>query len=158
MEITSTVEVEVYIHLSQLHLNSVFHNSWHLIVVTIPCLRSVHFKNVKCQDNSRELFLSTFISFITFPVGQKCTYTQLVFGSIAFKLCNLDQTFRIAFHELPTISWVNFGPSSWQTWSNWVRFVGLLAHARFFRSAYKCSIGLRSGLCDGHSNTLTLCP
>ena len=26
----------------------------------------------------------------------------------------------------------------------------------FFSSAHKCSIGLRSGLCDGHSNTLTL--
>ena len=32
---------EVYIHLSQIHLNSVFHNSWHLILVKIPCLRSV---------------------------------------------------------------------------------------------------------------------
>jgi hypothetical protein len=32
---------EAYIHLSQLHLHSVFHNSWHLILVKIPCLRSV---------------------------------------------------------------------------------------------------------------------
>ena len=32
---------EVYIHLGQIHLNSVFHNSWHLILVKIPCLRSV---------------------------------------------------------------------------------------------------------------------
>uniref|UniRef100_A0A4W5P6M8 ribonuclease H n=1 Tax=Hucho hucho TaxID=62062 RepID=A0A4W5P6M8_9TELE len=38
------------------------------------------------------------------------TYTQLVSGSIAFKLFNLDQTFWIAFHKLPTISLVNFGP------------------------------------------------
>uniref|UniRef100_A0A4W5N7A6 EF-hand domain-containing protein n=1 Tax=Hucho hucho TaxID=62062 RepID=A0A4W5N7A6_9TELE len=35
-------------------------------------------------------------------------------------------------------------------------FVGLLARTRFFSSAHKMSIGLRSGLCDGHSNTLTL--
>ena len=28
--------------------------------------------------------------FSTFPVGQKFTYTQLVFGSIAFKLFDLD--------------------------------------------------------------------
>jgi hypothetical protein len=49
------------------------------------------------------------IYFITFPVGQKFTYTQLVFGSIAFKLFNLGQTFWVAFHKLPTISWVNFG-------------------------------------------------
>ena len=35
---------------------------------------------------------SAFISFITFPVGKKFTYTQLVFGSIAFKLFNLGQT------------------------------------------------------------------
>ena len=32
-------------------------------------------------------------SFIAFPVGQKFTYTQLVFGSIAFKLFNLGQMF-----------------------------------------------------------------
>ena len=38
--------------------------------------------------------------FITFPVGQKFTYTQLVFGSITFKLFNLGQMFRIAFHKL----------------------------------------------------------
>ena len=37
----------------------------------------------------------SFISFIIFPVGQKFTYTQLVFGSIAFKLINLGQTFRV---------------------------------------------------------------
>ena len=60
------------------------------------------FKNVKCQNNSRENDL--------FPVGQKFTYTLLVFGSIAFKLFNLGQTFWVAFHKLPKISWVNFGP------------------------------------------------
>ena len=54
--------------------------------------------------------ISALISFITFPVGQKVTYTQLVFGSIAFKLFNLGQMFRVAFHKLPTISSVNFGP------------------------------------------------
>jgi hypothetical protein len=32
---------EVYIHLRQIHLNSVLHNSWHLILVKIPCLMSV---------------------------------------------------------------------------------------------------------------------
>ena len=47
---------------------------------------------------------------ITFPVGQKFTYTQLVFGSNAFKLFNLGQTFWVAFHKLPTINWVNFVP------------------------------------------------
>uniref|UniRef100_A0A4W5MQY3 Leishmanolysin-like peptidase n=1 Tax=Hucho hucho TaxID=62062 RepID=A0A4W5MQY3_9TELE len=35
-------------------------------------------------------------------------------------------------------------------------FVGLHARTRFFSSAHTFSIGLRSGLCDGHSNTLTL--
>ena len=35
-------------------------------------------------------------------------------------------------------------------------FVGLLARTRFFSSAHRSSIELRSGLCDGHSNTLTL--
>ena len=46
--------------------------------------------------------------------------------------------------------------SSSQSWCNWVRFVGLLARTRFFSSAHTLSIRLRSGLCDGHSNTLTL--
>ena len=32
-------------------------------------------------------------------MGQKFTYTQLVFGSIAFKLFNLGQTFQVAFHN-----------------------------------------------------------
>ena len=49
-------------------------------------------------------------SFITFPVGQKFTYTQLVFDSIDFKLFNLGQKFWVAFQKLPTINWVNFGP------------------------------------------------
>ena len=62
---------EVYIHLSQIHLNSVFHNSWHLILVNIRCFRSVR-------------IMWNVISFIKFPVVQKFTYTQLVFGSIAF--------------------------------------------------------------------------
>uniref|UniRef100_A0A4W5P8T2 Aldehyde dehydrogenase 16 family, member A1 n=1 Tax=Hucho hucho TaxID=62062 RepID=A0A4W5P8T2_9TELE len=35
-------------------------------------------------------------------------------------------------------------------------FVGLLARTCFFSSAHTFSMGLRSGLCDGHSNTLTL--
>jgi hypothetical protein len=88
---------------------------------------------VKCQNNSRVILFQLFISFITFPVVQKFTYTQLVFGSVAFKLFNLGQMFRVAFHKLPTISWVNFGQ---------------------FSSAHKFSIGLRSGLCDGHSQYL----
>jgi hypothetical protein len=36
--------------------------------------------------------------------------TQLVFGSIAFKLLNLGKMFWVVFHKLPTIIWVNFGP------------------------------------------------
>uniref|UniRef100_A0AAZ3QKZ9 SAM domain-containing protein n=1 Tax=Oncorhynchus tshawytscha TaxID=74940 RepID=A0AAZ3QKZ9_ONCTS len=83
-------------------------------VVKFPVLGELgsplYFKNVKCQNNSRELFNSAFISFITFQVGQKFTYTQLVFCSIAFKLVNLGQTFWVAFHKLPTIRWVNFDP------------------------------------------------
>ena len=46
--------------------------------------------------------------------------------------------------------------SSWQSWCKWVRFVGPLARTHFFSAAHKCSIGLRSGLCDGHFNTLNL--
>jgi hypothetical protein len=51
-----------------------------------------------------------FYFFHYIPSGSEDTYTQLVFGSIAFKLFNLDQTTWVAFHKLPTISWVNFGP------------------------------------------------
>ena len=57
-----------------------------------------------------EIIISAFISFITFPVGQKFTYTQIVFGSIAFILFNLVQAFQIFLNKLPIISWVNFGP------------------------------------------------
>uniref|UniRef100_A0A8C7U0Y1 Uncharacterized protein n=1 Tax=Oncorhynchus mykiss TaxID=8022 RepID=A0A8C7U0Y1_ONCMY len=41
--------------------------------------------------------------------AMKFTCTQLVFGSIAFKLTWL-KCFRVAFHKLPTITRVNFGP------------------------------------------------
>ena len=47
-------------------------------------------------------------------------------------------------------------PQASQSWCNWVRFVGRLARTHFFSSAHNFSMGLRSGLCDGHSNTLTL--
>ena len=81
-------------------------------------------------------------------MGQKFTYTKLVFGSISFKLFNLGQTFQVVFHKL-------LAHSSCQSWCNGVRVVGL-ARTHFFSSAHKYSIGLRSGLCDGHSKTFTL--
>ena len=43
-------------------------------------------------------------------MGHKLTDTQLVFGSIAFKLFNLGQTFRVAFDKLPTINLGEFCP------------------------------------------------
>ena len=100
--------------------------------------------------------ISAFISFITFPVGQKFTYTQLVFGSIDFKLFNLGQMFWVAFQKLPTISWVHFGPF-------FLTVLVLLSQVcrpprshTLFQFYHTFSIGLRSGLCYGHSNTLTL--
>ena len=51
-----------------------------------------------------------YFSFYLFHHLPKFTYTQLVFSTIAFKLFNLGQMFQVAFHKLPTISWVNFGP------------------------------------------------
>jgi hypothetical protein len=51
------------------------------------------------------MIISAIIYFITFAVGHKFTYTQLIFGTIAFKLFNLGQTFRKALHNLPTIGW-----------------------------------------------------
>ena len=56
------------------------------------------------------MIISAFIYFITFPVGQKLTYTQFVFSSIAFKLFNLGQTFRVAFHKLPHSKLGEFWP------------------------------------------------
>jgi hypothetical protein len=41
---------------------------------------------------------------------RRFTYQILIECSIAFKLFNLGQMFRVAFHKLPTISWVDFGP------------------------------------------------
>ena len=49
-----------------------------------------------------------------------------------------------------------FRPITPDSWCNWMSFVGLLARTRFFSSAHTFSIGLKSGLCDGHSSTLTL--
>ncbi|CDQ66549.1 unnamed protein product [Oncorhynchus mykiss] len=72
--------------------------------IKIPVLGSpLYFRNVKCQNNSRENYLF-----------------QLLF---------------LSSHS---------------------QCVGLLARTRFFSSAHKFSVGLRSGLCDGHSNTLAL--
>ena len=51
-------------------------------------------------------FILAFIYFITYPVGQKFTYTQLVFGSIAFNCL----TWVKCFGKPSTITWVNFGP------------------------------------------------
>jgi hypothetical protein len=61
----------------------------------------VYFENVKSQNNGRDNDFSAFMSFITFPVDQKFTYTQLVFGSIAFKLFKFGQTFWVAFPSFP---------------------------------------------------------
>ena len=47
-------KMEVYIHLSQILLISVFHNSWHLILLKIQLASPLYFKNVKCQNISRE--------------------------------------------------------------------------------------------------------
>jgi hypothetical protein len=75
-----------------------------------PNKSPLYFKNVKCQNNSREndsfhiLFCSSHSQWV------RSSHKQLVFGSIAFKLFNLAQTFQVAFNKLPTISWVNFDP------------------------------------------------
>ena len=48
--------------------------------------------------------------FYYFLQSQKFTYISLVFGTIAFKLYDLGQTFWISFHKLLTIVGRNFGP------------------------------------------------
>ena len=82
---------EVYIHLSQIHLNSVFHNSWIL---------------------------------------QQASHNNLgEFWPIPPDRAGVTDSGLVA---------------------------SLLARTCFFSSAHKFSMGLRLGLCDGHSNTLTL--
>ena len=88
-------------------------------------------------------------------MGQKFTYTQLVFGSIAFKLFNLGKTFRIAFHKLPKIGWVNFGPFFLTELMYLSQVCRPPCSHALFQFCHKFSIGLRTGLC-GHSDTLTL--
>ena len=89
-------------------------------------------------------------------MSQNFRYTQLVFGSIAFKLFNCGQNVS---GSLPQASRKKLG----ECWPIPPERAGvtesglsgsLLAH--FFSSAHKFTMGLRSGLCDGHSNTLTL--
>lgn len=74
-----------------------------------------------------------------------------VFGSINFEQLDLTQTFCLypstnfsqQFDEI-------LAHSSSENVCNWVRFVVYFSHTRFFRSAYKFSLGLWSGLCVGH--------
>ena len=104
----------------------------------MSCLRSVRITTFILRMGNVRIIVQRMI-YLSFPVGQKFTCTQLVFGSIAFQLFNLGQMFRVAFHQLPTISWVNFGPF-------------LLARTCFFSSAHKFYMGLKSGLCDLNPN------
>ena len=46
-------------------------------------------------------------------MGQRFTYTQIVFGSIAFKLFNLGQPFWVAFHKVPQASLQQSTPTTW---------------------------------------------
>ena len=69
----------------------------------MPCQLGspLYFKNVKCQNNSWEWF----ISFITFPVGQKFTYTQLVLGfNISMGIVCLHT--ETALYGLNTACWL----------------------------------------------------
>ena len=86
-------------------------------------------------------------------MGQKFTYTQIVFGSIALNNLNLGQMFRVAFHKLPTVSWVDFGPFLL------TELVKLSQVCRTPCSHTIFSVLPTNSLCDwgqGHSNTLTL--
>ena len=82
---------EVYIHLSQIHLISVSQFLTFNPSKKFPVLGQLgsplYFKNVKCQNNSREnyFFQLLFLSSHSQWVRSLHTYTQLVFGSIAFK-------------------------------------------------------------------------
>ena len=104
---------EVYIHLSQIHLNSV--SQFLTFNSKFPVLGQLgsplYFKNVKSQNNSREndLFPLLFILSHSQWVRRIHTLNQYLVVFV-FKLFNLGQTFCVAFHKLPTISWVNFVP------------------------------------------------
>ena len=61
---------EVYIHLSQIHLNSVFHNSWHLILVKIPCQVSYDHHVILRMWNVR-IIVESFYFFHHIPSGSE---------------------------------------------------------------------------------------
>ena len=69
-------------------------------------------------------------------MGQKFTYTQLVFGSIAFQLFNLGQMFWVAFQQASHNKLGEFWPippdRAGVTESG---LLAILARAHFFRSA-----------------------
>jgi hypothetical protein len=107
------VKSEVYIHFSQIQFNSVsqfltFNPSRNSILGQLES--SLYFKNVKSQNNSRDNYLFQLLFFHHIPSGSEMYMNQILIECIAFKLFNLGQTFWVAFHKLPTISWVNFGP------------------------------------------------
>ena len=87
-------------------------------------------------------------------MGQKFTSTS----SIAFKLSTLGQSFQVAFQKIFTSSGWDFGPFLL------TELVYLsqvcrppCSHTHFFPCfAHKFPIGLKSGLCDCHSNALSL--
>ena len=80
----------------------------------------------KCQNNGRDIFFNI-LFFYNFLHSQTFTYISLVFGSIALKRMTWVRCFRF-----PSTSVLQ-------------SFAGLLVRT----SAHRCSLGLRSGLCDG---------
>lgn len=69
-------------------------------------------------------------------------------GSISVNFENFSKLLRRAIRELLT-------GFSWQS-CYWARFTNLLLQISFFTSLHVFSIGLRSGLFEGHSRTFTL--
>ena len=95
--------------------------------------------------------------FVCFYVlqNQRFTYSSLIFIYIAFKLSDLGQISWVSFHKFLTVLCWNSGPFL-PTELELSQVYGCLAQTHVLSSAHKISTGLRSGLCDGHSKTLTL--
>ena len=107
-------EIKAEINHSLYHYSDISHSYNEVGILTdrLGQLGSqMYFKNLKCQNKSRENDLFQLLFIYSHSQWVRSLHAiQLVFGSNALKLFNLGQTFLVAFHKLPTISWVNFVP------------------------------------------------
>lgn len=140
------LEPDIYRHFRK---KTFFFTVKHQIRVTF--FVNIFFVFVKCPNRERYLLWV----FYYFHQSQKHTCTSQYLVELLSNCFTSAKRFRFPSTNFLN-SFLESGLTERQNWCNWVGFVGLLAVTHLFSAAHKSSVGLRSGLCDGHSYTLTL--